>query len=138
MAVGASDTLLQESCLQKFKYLRLDITRLKEEIGYPDMKGGYAQIRVCTLDPGTPTSKLVVSKKLHFDPEWKPGRLACVGQVTSFCFSRIMIFFHSKAICSGAQSLGGSSTSAHLAFTRVLPGPGPQDSNLHSRISGSR
>lgn len=121
MAVGASDTLLQESCLQRFKYLRLDITRLKEEIGYPDMKGGYAQIRVCTLDPGTTTSKLVVAKKLNFNPGWKPGRLASVSQVTSFCSSRRLIFFHSKATSSGAQSLGGSSTSAHLALTWILP-----------------
>ncbi|KAG9042458.1 hypothetical protein FS837_010835 [Tulasnella sp. UAMH 9824] len=67
------DFNLPEKQLQHLQHILIDISRLKEEIRFPSE---HIHARICTLDPGTPTSKLVTARTDHFMPERKRTRLA--------------------------------------------------------------
>ncbi|KAG8933272.1 Receptor-interacting serine/threonine-protein kinase 3 [Tulasnella sp. 417] len=52
-------------CLQGLKYLYLDIDRIVPEEAYEGKRGGFGDVQVSTLDPGTPSAKLVVAKTVR-------------------------------------------------------------------------
>ncbi|KAG8896939.1 hypothetical protein FRC00_005013, partial [Tulasnella sp. 408] len=59
---ASATPIWQESWFQGLNHLFIDIGRLGEATGYEEKRGGYGDVRVCTLDSGTPKSKLVAAK----------------------------------------------------------------------------
>lgn len=64
-------------CLQMLKHLVVSIDRLRTETSYEEKRGGFGDVQVSTLDPDTPTPKLVAAKAIRLRVRTRePQRIA--------------------------------------------------------------
>lgn len=113
----------QEDYLQTLNHRFIDIARLTYDQSYEEFVGGYSEVKVATLDSGTPTAKLVAAKRLRLGKRGaEPKRLAYVSTpMRSMSAARSHDHFDSDWLASSRSGLDSSILISFPCMDFILP-----------------